>query len=815
VVNPLLPRKRQYVYGRQTVNGDQWTRLDINLHHATDEWRRKISSWWLGASYAYPREGETKGKFRMLVAGFRLVRVANPRKWYGWTPDPQVITVNQIGYKPLSTKWALANASHKTSTFVIKEAVGGQLVLDGKFEKTTSPIGDCLAGDFSRLTKPGRYYVESGKLSSVAFDVANRPFSEVAEACLRVLRGMRCGTETHFHPACHLDDFWDAKNERAVDMVGGYHDAADMLRQDHSQTPQQLSWHMQVYRLLPDGDPLRPAVLDEAKWCFRILEKHVKHFGQIVKASPDKNTVTDNVAGTADDRRLDGRNAGSFMRDALMGMAELANVVRETDPSLAKRALEVVSANAKYWGYGGYGAGQSTLGALAGYRALEDKQLRKRAFDIATQHGRHILRYQENRVMEGSDPVFSGAFAIKPDRSSFWLKHYEKIYLCHVTGLCDLMRTFPDHLDWYDWYFAVRRFADFYVKSAYQYTAPYVMPVDLYPEGVAEHAKSVNTGGFNTLLGEINGKKYYCPPVGHKLTSNTTLLATTLAAYAWTQAAMVLGDPEIENQAARLFGFTYLGENAFNWTRITGFGEEPCRTVWSYYRFVPGLVTCYPNLYFLSRTLPLAHINEIWTNTQAQAVLGCVCLDAPCLVTGRITLDGRPYDGEATIAMLGGRTLATFRTGGDGSYGPVSVAGGGRLKLSAAGVSRQFPAVAGMRACIDLDLQREIVLETEAITCRGEPVPIRRGFRTLKAGRPVAVRLRAKPIGKGASEHSIAIHAANATVEPSKVTVTVKPGQPASVAFTLRATAAGQTVCVLAEIGGDHTRKWEMSAVAE
>jgi len=64
---------------------------------------------------------------------------------------------------------------------------------------------------------------------------------------------------------------------------------------------------MRMYRLLPPHDPLRPKLLDEAKWCFAILEKHVRHFGKIVKVSPDKNTVTDNKPGTPHDRRLEGR----------------------------------------------------------------------------------------------------------------------------------------------------------------------------------------------------------------------------------------------------------------------------------------------------------------------------------------------------------------------------------------------------------------------------------------------------------------------------------------------------------------------------
>jgi len=258
----------------------------------------------------------------------------------------------------------------------------------------------------------------------------------------------------------------------------------------------------------------------------------------------------------------------------------------------------------------------------------------------------------------------------------------------------------------------VRRFADFYVKSAYQYTAPYVMPIDLYPEELADKVASLNTGKTKTLLGEIDGKKYYCPPVGHRLTSNTTLLAASLAVQAFMRAAVVLGDPVVENCARRLFGFTYLGENAFNWMRVTGFGDDPCQAVWSYYRFVPGMVTCYPNLYFLDRTLPLAHINEIWTNTQAQAVMGCLALDAPCRVRGRITSSGKPLVGPARIVTHSGR---------------------------------ETPAVAGAKVWVEFDTEREITLAVHSLSTEGAPTPRKCGFLHLKASVPTIVRLLASP----------------------------------------------------------------------
>ena len=200
---------------------------------------------------------------------------------------------------------------------------------------------------------------------------------------------------------------------------------------------------------------------------------------------------------------------------------------------------------------------------------------------------------------------------------------------------------------------------------------------------------------------------------------------------------------------------------------------------------------------------------------QAQAVMGCLALDAPCRVSGRITANGTPFAGPARVATRSGREVAAFQTDPDGRFGPVHVAGGGALILQAGTVSRAFPAVAGAETHVDLDTEREIVLATEALSIEGVPVPVKRGFPHLKAGAATTVRLLAKPAGAHASEHTVTLHAVNAAVEPQRVTVAVTGGEPSPVVFIVTARNAGETVCVLAEIDGDHTRKWELSAVAE
>ena len=73
--------------------------------------RAKITGFEVSAIYCYPEDDETFEDYGMLISGVKFEHVANPRKWMGWEPDPHVITVNHIGYKPLSRKVALATVT--------------------------------------------------------------------------------------------------------------------------------------------------------------------------------------------------------------------------------------------------------------------------------------------------------------------------------------------------------------------------------------------------------------------------------------------------------------------------------------------------------------------------------------------------------------------------------------------------------------------------------------------------------------------------------------------------------------------------------
>ena len=91
-------------------------------------------------------------------------------------------------------------------------------------------------------------------------------------------------------------------------------------------------------------------------------------------------------------------------------------------------------------------------------------------------------------------------------------------------------------------------------------------------------------------------------------------------------------------------------------------------------------------------------------------------------------------------------------------------------------------------------------------------VPFDGTVHALVHGKPAALNLTVRPLGKERSKHTLKILAENAKVEPGLLTVSVADGKPVDVAITLTPERKGETICVLVMTDGDMTRKWEFSA---
>jgi endoglucanase len=149
----------------------------------------------------------------------------------------KIIAVNQVGYGINDPKIAVFVGRAKR--FDVIDKTNEESVFTGKIEgyKTDASSGDEVGYvDFSRLKKPGTYYISvQGKFKSSNFIIAERPYKEIKNAMLKAFYYQRCGTaleKEHAgiwqHDICHTDDgyLYDSQSIH-IDTTCGWHDAGD------------------------------------------------------------------------------------------------------------------------------------------------------------------------------------------------------------------------------------------------------------------------------------------------------------------------------------------------------------------------------------------------------------------------------------------------------------------------------------------------------------------------------------------------------------------------------------------------------------
>lgn len=164
------------------------------------------------------------------------------------------IQINQVGYRPNDKKIATfrigdtfsvsdsVNKSGKISDeFRVVDANTGEIVYAGKTSKTISTEynGEVnRTGDFSSVTVPSKYYIETddnGK--SYEFEIRDDIYDELLKASMKMFYLQRCGQELdakyaneYAHKACHNTLAKVYGTEKYIDVSGGWHDAGDYGR---------------------------------------------------------------------------------------------------------------------------------------------------------------------------------------------------------------------------------------------------------------------------------------------------------------------------------------------------------------------------------------------------------------------------------------------------------------------------------------------------------------------------------------------------------------------------------------------------------
>lgn len=201
--------------------------------------------------------------------------------------DRPAVVVNQGGYVTRLAKRALGIGDIGAEVAVKDES--GRVVL------VVSPAPaakDALSQesvrwiDFSALTQPGFYTLAGAGVSSVKFEISDRPYELAERKLLRSYYLQRCGTALHdaetglHHEACHATVARtvrpDAVNPAGseLSLAGGWHDAGDYGRYVAStavatarllfafeQAPKQFGDDLRI----PESGNHVPDVLDEAR----------------------------------------------------------------------------------------------------------------------------------------------------------------------------------------------------------------------------------------------------------------------------------------------------------------------------------------------------------------------------------------------------------------------------------------------------------------------------------------------------------------------------------------------------------------------
>ncbi len=245
------------------------------------------------------------------------------------------VKVDQAGYLPDAAKLAIVSApaeGRSNVKFMVRRAEDGRIEFEGDLG---APVADPDSGDtvrtadFSKLKKPGRYYLElPGLGTSWRFAIDRSVYSRPYYLAMRAYYGQRCGTAVDLgpefpgykHDTCHLKGAYDSSSGKDGLHVSthGWHDAGDYGRYivNAGISTGTLLWTWELYRdrigktalKIPESGNGTPDILNEVRWNLEWMltmqdgdggvwhKQTSTHFCGFIM--PEKDTLTNVVIGT-------------------------------------------------------------------------------------------------------------------------------------------------------------------------------------------------------------------------------------------------------------------------------------------------------------------------------------------------------------------------------------------------------------------------------------------------------------------------------------------------------------------------------------
>jgi hypothetical protein len=432
------------------------------------------------------------------IGDIELQRV-EPDVHTGWNVGTGRIAVSPAFPSTSATKTAVTTGISARTFQVIRgelqtapriEPSIGHVVLSQPIRNQRSRLGEFQVLDFSSLKEPGAYILRAGNVSSRPFIIGppDQPWWLSLQATLNFFYGNRCGFAV---PGVHNEDHKDwfaTLGDQKVSMSGGWHDAGDLSQGIINTGEATYAMFALAERL--GENPLRTRLLEEAKWGLDWLTR-VRFPGGYKVYFSSHNLWTDNVVGDADDRSREMKNNPNANYIAAAAEAIAYRVLKERDPALAARALELAKEDWEYAINGVEDATTRTTPAFAAsqmelagigitasvelFRATNDAKYRDKAQALA-----QIILDSQQQTPVGDDKAWSGFFYTAPNRDTLFHQFHRGNDQAPIVALVQLLETFPSHADAARWRKAVQLHLDFQKRGAAT-TAPWnVLPAYVY-----------------------------------------------------------------------------------------------------------------------------------------------------------------------------------------------------------------------------------------------------------------------------------------------------------------------------------------------
>jgi hypothetical protein len=149
------------------------------------------------------------------------------------------IRVNQLGYNCADPKFAIAfSKENLPDSFSVVSLDTQQLVYQGKAVTSSGvkwgEFKNHVELDFSNFKIPGHFQLLVGQVRSLPFVISPTIYTELPDQLLEFMRQQRCGYNPWLDAICHPFDgrtaFGPMTNGTYLDVRGGWHDAADLLK---------------------------------------------------------------------------------------------------------------------------------------------------------------------------------------------------------------------------------------------------------------------------------------------------------------------------------------------------------------------------------------------------------------------------------------------------------------------------------------------------------------------------------------------------------------------------------------------------------